>query len=464
MYNRITEFLNFNGILHEMQYGFRQGRSCEHALLKAKQVLLDSLSRRQVSLLLLIDFSKAFDMVEHSILLKKLEHYGIRGKASQWITSYLHNKMQFVSIDGTDSKTRHMQYGVPQGSILGPLLFIIYINDIPNVSQIAKFILYADDANIIITGNNITEVDAQLRDLCKILLKWVDSNGLCLNLKKTKYMIFSRSRNLELLSTLKIANLPIERLTESKFLGVIVDENLTWSRHIKTIQTKMARYIGLMYKLKSQLPLKVRIQIFHSFVQSHINYCSLVWGFSAKTNIDSLFRAQKKGMRAVVPGFINYRYRSDGTLPGHTKSHFAKYDILTIQNVIVLNALVFVHKTRHFPLDLPRSVRKTIAENSPLPGATHESSNEWLQNLSSYLYTRSVFYKGPLLSVIPEISELVTSPTLLNAKIYKKDVRKALVKYQSSGDAEEWQSGNFLLFNIPGLRKSPRNLTPHNTN
>ena len=154
--------------------------------------------------------------------------------------------MQFVSIDGTDSKTRHMQYDVPQGSILGPLLFIIYINDISNVSQIVKFILYGDDANIIITGNNITEVDAQLRDLCKILLKWVDSNGLRLHLKKTKYMIFSRARNLELLSTLKIANLPIERLTENKFLGVIVDENLTWSRHIKTIQTKMARYIGLM--------------------------------------------------------------------------------------------------------------------------------------------------------------------------------------------------------------------------
>ena len=146
--------------------------------------------------------------------------------------------MQFVSIDGTDSKTRHKQYGVPQGSILGPLPFIIYINDISNVSQIAKFILYADDANIIITWNNISEVDAQLRDLCKIILKWVDSNGLRLNLKKTKYMIFSRARNLELFSTLKIAYLPIERLTESKFLGVIVDENLTWSRHIKTLQNQ----------------------------------------------------------------------------------------------------------------------------------------------------------------------------------------------------------------------------------
>ena len=114
----------------------------------------------------------------------------------------------------------------------------------------------------------------------------------------------------------------------------------------------MAHYIGLMYivyKLKSQLPLKVRFQIFHSFVQSHIHYCLLVWGFSTKTNIESLFRVQKKGMQAVIPGLIHYRYRSDGTLPGHTKSYFAKYDILTIPSVIVLNALVFLHKARHFP-------------------------------------------------------------------------------------------------------------------
>ena len=167
-------------------------------------------------------------------------------------------------------------------------------------------------------------------------------------------------------------------------------------------------------------------------------------------------------MRAIIPGFINYRYRSDGTLPGHTKSYFTKYGILTIHNVIILNALVFMHKVRHFPLELPRSVRKTIAENVPLPGATLETCYDWLQKFDYYLTMRSVFYKGPLVSIIPKILDHVTLPSLLNAKIYKNNIRKALMSNQSSGNAEEWQSGNFLLYNIPGLRKSPRNLTPFN--
>ena len=196
------DFLETNGSLHDMQYGFRPGRSCEHALLKAQNNILHSLNRNKVSLLLLIDFSKAFDLVEHSILLNKLENYGIRGVALKWVESYLSNRMQFVSINGVESSKKHMKYGVPQGSILGPLLFIIYINDIPNVAKIAQFILYADDANIILTGNSIAEVNQQLCELSKDLINWVDCNGLALNLKKTNYMIFSRKRTEHSLPTL----------------------------------------------------------------------------------------------------------------------------------------------------------------------------------------------------------------------------------------------------------------------
>ena len=150
MHSRIINFLDSNNSLYDMQYGFRSGRSCEHALLKAQHILLESLSKKQISLLLLIDFSKAFDMVEHTILLRKLEHYGIRGLALKWMHSYLKNRSQFVRLSGENSSIKHMQYCVPQGSILRPLLFIIYINDLPNIFNRAKFILYADDANIII--------------------------------------------------------------------------------------------------------------------------------------------------------------------------------------------------------------------------------------------------------------------------------------------------------------------------
>ena len=150
--------------------------------------LLKSLNNRQVSILLLLDFSKAFDTVDHNILLAKLAHYGIRGPALKWLRSYLSDRKQYVSVNNSDSSMTKITYGVPQGSILGPLLFIIYINDIPEISTIEKFILYADDANIIVTANTIEEVYNQIVSLIDNLEDWVHCNGLTLNLKKTKYL------------------------------------------------------------------------------------------------------------------------------------------------------------------------------------------------------------------------------------------------------------------------------------
>ena len=184
MNKRFVSFFEENNTIHENQYGFRPGRSCEHALLNAQEVLSNTLNKNQIALLLFIDFSKAFDMVEHDILLAKLYNYGIRGVALDWIKSYLSNREQYVFLNGKKSAVANIKFGVPQGSILGPLLFVIYINDIPNVSELATFILYADDANIIITGECEAEVRDQLTVLINKLVNWVDSNGLALNLKK----------------------------------------------------------------------------------------------------------------------------------------------------------------------------------------------------------------------------------------------------------------------------------------
>ena len=135
-------------------------------------------------------------------------------------------------------------------------------------------------------------------------------------------MIFSRSNiKIELPHQLTISNVPIDRKHEARFPGVIMDEKLNWSRHISTVISKMARYVGIMCKIKKFLPLSAQIQIYHSFVQSHINFCSLVWGFSSKINIETIFSCQKRGIRAVFPGFVYYKYKY-GHLPGHTKSAF----------------------------------------------------------------------------------------------------------------------------------------------
>ena len=383
MHARIVDFLEKNSSIYERQYGFRAGRSCEHALLDAQNTLLNSLNRKQISILLLIDFSKAFDLVDHEILLKKLNHYGIRGIAQNWLKSYLTNRKQFVSVNGSDSSVKHMQFGVPQGSILGPLLFVIYINDLPGISNLANFILYADDANIIISGENIYEVEEQLDRLTGALVEWVNANGLLLSLKKTNFMLFSR-HNIKQSPIVSINNVQISRVHEAKFLGVILDEKLTWASHIKALKVKMARYVGIMYRIRTHLPLSVRVQIYHSFVQSHLNFCSLVWGFAAKAHINSLFAQQKKGMRAVMPGHVNYFYK-DGILPSGTKSSFNSLAILTVHGIIASNTANFMNKIFNFPDQLPKYVQATIPEDAPsrMLGIDHESCYTWSDNYNT---------------------------------------------------------------------------------
>jgi retron-type reverse transcriptase len=231
MHATILDFLETNKILYYDHYGFRLGGSCQHALLTAQNCLLNSLSNKQISVLLLLDYSKAFDMADHAKLIRKLEHHGIRGKALNWMKSYLENRTQNVTIDGKNSSSKQLTYRVPQGSILGPLLLIIYINDLPEISRIARFILYADDANIILSGTNIDDINEQLILICKKLVKWVASRGLQLNLKKTNHMIFAR-RKIDLPVPLKISNVSIERKTEACFLGVILDEKLNGNSHV----------------------------------------------------------------------------------------------------------------------------------------------------------------------------------------------------------------------------------------
>ena len=267
-------------------------------------------------------------------------------------------------------------------------------------------------------------------------------------------MIFSPHRKTRACNfELSINGKNIERSHEARFLGVIVDEKLTWTKHIATVKAKMCRYIGIMYRIKHQLPVKARLQIFHSFVQSHLNYCSLVWGFIAKSHIDSLFTIQKKAMRAVMPGYVNYFYK-DGELPASTKPSFKKYKILSIHGIITKNAMTLMHRIRHFPTSLPPSIVEIIPSNAPTAESNHISASDWLATYGSGPLRSSFMYKGPLLARTSHYSNTLSLSAYMNYNAHKLNCKRVLLSLQGEGDDDTWP--NFLLHHLPGLRHSSR--------
>ena len=200
---------------------------------------------------LFLDFSKAFDTVNHDILFTKLEHYGIRGTALNWFHSYLSSREQFVEFNGTASSKQYITCGVPQGSILGPLLFLLYINDLSSVSSKLFSLLFADDSNIFLSGKSPDDLIEMMNIEIVKVVDWLKINMLSLNIDKTHFIIFRRQREkISLSNDLVVDNVKIAISDHSKFLGVIVDQYLSFYRHIQYIKGKVARVIGILYKGK----------------------------------------------------------------------------------------------------------------------------------------------------------------------------------------------------------------------
>ena len=456
MHNRLTKFFDENKIIFRSQYGFRSGHSCEHALLEAQHRLNIALDKNQIAVLLLIDFSKAFDMVDHGILLSKLEHYGVRGNILSWFRSYLINRRQYVHVNNHESAVQTLQYGVPQGSILGPLLFILYINDMPQVSKLANYIFYADDANIIITADNYDDLRSNVNTVLQKINNWVINNGLKLNINKTKYMMFTNRRNIANELNISLNGKKIEYTDRERFLGVILDSNLTWSSHINLLSSKLSQNSGIIYKLKGIVPVSVLRKLYNSFIQSHLNYCSSVWGLGAKSSLNKFFTSQKKAVRAIENRFNNCFYNPDtGELPCHTKEIFARNNILTVHNLIAKNCLVLMHKVllKASPINIV-NLFSAVKENG------HRRKPIYFDVPYSRLKSldKTLRFRGPKLynTVVNSINkELLNSKcnsdTISVEKKFLNPFKKAITKFfactQKTGD-KEWDNANFPLYTL----------------
>ena len=199
MYNRLIVFIEKHHLLYQFQFGFRKNHSTFMALVILLEKITEALDNSEFAICILIDFRKAFDTVEHNILLQKLYHYGIGGNALQWFNSYLSNRYQYVNYNNTSSDMKLITCGVPQGSILGPLMFLLYINDISSVSSILFSILFADDTTLFYSSKNLQELSDVINNELSKMMEWLNANRLSLNIDKTNFMIFrpkGKKRNL----------------------------------------------------------------------------------------------------------------------------------------------------------------------------------------------------------------------------------------------------------------------------
>ena len=375
MFNRIFTFLDKHNILCNEQYGFRPEHSTELALADAIDKLYNSLDKKRTCIGVFLDLSKAFDTIDHAILLNKLHYYGIRGTTLNWIDSYLSNRYQYTSYRNTQSNYERIQCGVPQGSILGPLLFILYVNDICHVSETAKIILFADDTNIFFesdSNNNSFHIEVST-ELNKFH-DWFAANKLSLNIDKTNYIAFNASRNFNWNNDITMGRDILKQVNTVKFLGVHIDHKLTWCDHISNICNKVARNAGILSKLKHYLPQRILKILYQTLVLPHITYCSIIWSGTRDANLNPLFILQKKAIRQI----------SNAAPRDHTSPLFKNLTLLKVNDIINVNIATFAYKSWNGLL--PYAFHNYLISNSNL----HHYNTRTVTNAHCYRHNSTI--------------------------------------------------------------------------
>ena len=289
----MVSYIEKQYLLYSSQYGFRKGHSTQHAILELLNDIQTNMNKKLFSCGVFIDLKKAFDTVDHNILLNKLNYYGFRGIVNDWFSSYLKNRTQTTQVGQNISNNVEVSCGVPQGSVLGPLLFLLYVNDMHKCSDKLKFYLFADDTNILYADKNMKALESTVNIELRHLYDWLTASKLTLNIKKSNFVIFhSYQKRLAYQPKIRIFDnernkyVNLECKDYIKYLGILIDKNLSWKHHIDVIATKISKSVGLIAKLRPFVPRSILINIsVPNLSIPNLWYCS--WGQASKTHLDS---------------------------------------------------------------------------------------------------------------------------------------------------------------------------------
>ena len=298
IYERLSQYFISKNLLSTDQYGFRQGKSTKGALIRFINHIENNIDQGQKTGAVYIDLKKAFDTVDHQILLRKMEKYGIRGLPLEWFKSYLDARCQYIHNKGKNSPKANIKCGVPQGSNLGPLLFLIYVNDLPYCLKNMKATLFADDTTLSLATINIRTLQEKMNGDLQSLEDWFKANKLTLNVNKSYGCIFGG--NPQEKPKIQISGQEIEISDCVRYLGVNVDAKLIWTPHITSVANKIGQTLGALSKIRHQLTEPALKTIYYALIHSKLLYCQEVWATASKTAIQPLIVAQKKAVRLIV--------------------------------------------------------------------------------------------------------------------------------------------------------------------
>ena len=412
---RLIPFLKRNNIISKYQFGYRSNHSTTHAILNISDNILQNFDKKKNTVSIFLDLSKGFDCVDHKILLKKLHHYGIRGVAHDFFKSYLTNRQQYTLVDGVVSQWLTVLCGVPQGSVLGPLLFLLYTNDLSNASDF-QINLFADDTCLSLSHNNINVLRRRCNAEAARVNEWFIANRLTTNSKKASNYLLSEynsnDSNRPVSFNIVMGNVNLRRVNTFKYLGVMLDENVTWSNQVEHLSTKLSRSAGIFSKLRYYLDNKTLVQMYHALFNSHLQYGILCWGSSSATNLHQLQVLQNRAIRNMMkaPRF----FRLD--------NYYLNLRILKVHDLFNLEIAKFMHS--HHNNILPDCFRSFFQES----GINHDHNTRSSNSLSyDTIFCRTLRGQRSIRFYGPKIWNEIPLTTKSAAKKSFKKLYKSLV-------------------------------------